>query len=47
LIEKPKNEWKIKNGRIIECIVLGCNKEANCEGLCWEHLDQQEREKWK
>ena len=44
LVYKSKSERKIEKGRLIECIIKGCNKRANLEGLCWEHYEEERKE---
>lgn len=41
---KEQKYRKIIKGRIVECIENNCNKKANSEGLCWEHLDQERKD---
>ena len=44
MILKSYKDRKIKNGRIIECIVVGCSKSTNTNGFCWEHYGQNRKE---
>jgi len=39
--KKPKNEWKIIKGRVVECIEEDCKERPFAEGLCVQHFDER------
>lgn len=43
---KEHKDWKIdkKKNQIVECIAIGCTKEPNGCGLCWDHQAEQNKE---
>jgi len=44
--EKANKDWKIKNGRIIECIIEKCKEKSFAQGYCLKHYDQNNRRKF-